>query len=68
MELPCDWNRAEISARLTQILQEPALVRRLKELGAVARSTTPEEFAAFIQKDFQKWGRVTRETGIKLDN
>jgi len=60
--------RAEISARLTQILREPALVQRLRELGAVARSTTPEEFAAFIQRDFQKWGRVTRETGIKLDN
>jgi tripartite-type tricarboxylate transporter receptor subunit TctC len=60
--------RAEISARLTRILADPALVQRLKELGAVARSTTPEEFSAFIRKDFEKWGRVTRETGIRLGN
>jgi tripartite-type tricarboxylate transporter receptor subunit TctC len=59
--------RAEISTQLVRILREPALAQRLKELGAVARSTTPEEFSDLIRSDFQKWGRVTRETGIRLE-
>jgi len=60
--------RAEIAGRLASILRDAAIVQRLKELGAVARGTAPDEFAALIRDDFQKWGRVTRETGIKLDN
>jgi tripartite-type tricarboxylate transporter receptor subunit TctC len=59
--------RAEISMQLGRILRDPALVARLRELGAVARSTTSEEFSDFIQRDFEKWGRVTRETGISLE-
>ena len=42
---------------------------RRRGLSAVAaRPNTPEEYAAWIRKDYEKWGRVIRETGIKLGN
>jgi tripartite-type tricarboxylate transporter receptor subunit TctC len=61
--------RAKISAPLQQFLQEPATAQRMRDLGAViAKPNTPEEFAAWMRKDYEKWRRVVRETGIKLGN
>jgi len=61
--------RARISAPLQQFLQEPATAQRMRDLGAVvAKPNTPEEFAAWMRKDYEKWRRVVRETGIKLGN
>jgi tripartite-type tricarboxylate transporter receptor subunit TctC len=33
----------------------------------VPASDTPEEFAALIKADYEKWGQVIREAGIKLE-
>src|SRR5262245_44097342 len=61
--------RAKISAPLQQLLQEPATAQRMRDLGAViAKPNTPEEFSAWMRKDYEKWRRVVRETGIKLGN
>jgi len=40
----------------------------MKELGAVAIGASATDFAAYMLKDFQKWQRVTHDTGIKLNN
>jgi len=60
--------RAKIATEIQRIVQDPAIVQRMREIAAVARSTTPEEFAAFIRRDYDKWGNVVKETGIKLAN
>jgi tripartite-type tricarboxylate transporter receptor subunit TctC len=61
--------RARIAAPLAEFIREPAVVARLRDVGAVAaKPYTPEEFAAWMRKDHDKWGRVVRETGIKLGN
>jgi tripartite-type tricarboxylate transporter receptor subunit TctC len=61
--------RARIAAPLAEFIREPAVVARLRHVGAVAaKPNTPEEFAAWMRKDYDKWGRVVRETGIKLGN
>ena len=60
--------RAKIAAPLRGFIEEPQVVQRLKELGAVAaKPNTPEEFAAWMRKDYDKWRRIVRETGIKLN-
>ena len=58
--------RSKISTELDGFLREPAVVARLKELGAVAASSTPAAFAAYVRQDFEKWQHVIRDTGIKL--
>jgi len=35
--------------------------------GQVPASDTPEEFAALIKADYEKWGQLIREAGIKLE-
>ena len=59
--------RAKIAAPLVSFVKEPAVVKRLQELGAVAATiNTPQEFDAWIRRDYEKWRRVIRETGIKI--
>jgi len=59
--------RTKISGEMQKFLQDPAVVQRLRELAAVAaKSNTPDEFAAAVRKDSEKWARVIRDTGIKL--
>ena len=59
--------RAKIAEPLAAFVKEPAIVKRLQELGAVAATiNTPQEFDAWIRRDYEKWRRVVRETGIKI--
>jgi len=58
--------RNKIAAELAGFLRDPAVVQRFKELTAVAASSAPEEFAAYLKRDYEKWQRVVRDTGIKL--
>ena len=59
--------RAKIAAPLATFVKEPAIVKRLQELGAVAATiNTPQQFDAWIRRDYEKWRRVIQETGIKI--
>ena len=60
--------RSKLETAIRQIVQNQAMVQRMKELGAVAIGASATDFAAYMLKDFQKWQRVTHDTGIKLNN
>jgi tripartite-type tricarboxylate transporter receptor subunit TctC len=64
---PAD-TRNKIANAVQEIVRDPAMVQKLKDLGAVAKGTNAAEFAAFMRNDYEKWGRVIRDTGIKLPN
>jgi tripartite-type tricarboxylate transporter receptor subunit TctC len=40
---------------------------RLLDLGAEPLGSTPEAFAAYVNAEFQRWGALTRESGISFD-
>ena len=42
-------------------------VDEINEQGAETYSETPEQFAAFIQAESVKWGKVVKESGASLD-
>ena len=48
-------------------LQQPQLARRITDLGFQPIGNRPEQFAARMQTDHAKWGRVVRERGIKAE-
>jgi tripartite-type tricarboxylate transporter receptor subunit TctC len=60
--------REKIADAVQQIVHDPAMVQKLKDLGAIAKGTTSAQFAAFMRSDYEKWGGVIRQTGIKLPN
>jgi tripartite-type tricarboxylate transporter receptor subunit TctC len=57
---------AKIAEEIKRVAAEPSFAQSLLKLGAVATSSTPEEFAAFIAADYAKWQRVVKEAGIKV--
>jgi tripartite-type tricarboxylate transporter receptor subunit TctC len=56
------WNR---EAR--RIFSEAETRERFVSQGAVLPLGTPEDLTAFVAADSQRWGRVIRAAGIKLD-
>ena len=56
-----------LNAEIVKIAQSPDIGKRLVELGAEPRGSSPEEFAALIKRDSDRWGEVIRSAGIKLD-
>jgi tripartite-type tricarboxylate transporter receptor subunit TctC len=48
------------------VLAEPAIKRRLEELGLFVVGSTPEELAQFHKSEMEKWGPVIKEAGISV--
>jgi tripartite-type tricarboxylate transporter receptor subunit TctC len=40
---------------------------RFRALGAVTVADTPAEFAAFLKKDYERWARVIKTSGVKAE-
>ena len=45
-------------------LQVPAVKARLEEMGGEARGSTPQEMAAMVASELQKWSRVVSDARI----
>jgi tripartite-type tricarboxylate transporter receptor subunit TctC len=58
---------ARLNAELVKVMQSPEMKQRLSGLGTDAVTSTPEEFAAYIQAEIAKWGDVIRKAGLKAD-
>jgi tripartite-type tricarboxylate transporter receptor subunit TctC len=62
---------AEIKAKLARDCAEavrvPAVVERLKSLGATPIGSSPDEFADFIRAEHEKWGPIIKAAGIKAE-
>jgi len=54
--------------RLTHryVESDPICRKVLEANGATPQSSTPEEFAAFIKSELDKWERVVKEAGVSL--
>ena len=48
-------------------MQDPAVIERMKTIGAVADVKGPAEFRAFMKADYDKWQRVIKANGISVD-
>ncbi len=48
-------------------LAHPMVKERLEQFGATLVGSTPQELAAFLNAEMDKWGPVIREAKIKVD-
>ncbi|MCC2676293.1 MAG: putative exported protein [Ramlibacter sp.] len=56
-----------LSAEYAKALQEPALRDKLHADGAEPLGFTPEQYAAFLKEEIDRWSKIVRSSGIKLD-
>lgn len=56
-----------VSGHVAEILKEPEVLAKLRDLGSEPRPMGPQEFSAFIQAENVKWKEVVRVSGARLD-
>jgi tripartite-type tricarboxylate transporter receptor subunit TctC len=59
---------ARINADTNAALAYGPVKSRFGELGATPKGSTPEQLAAFLQSEIDKWGPVIREAKIRVEN
>lgn len=55
-----------LHGEIVSALKTPGVRKVLETNGATPQSSTPEEFAAFIKSELEKWERVVKEANISL--
>lgn len=54
----------KLNQAMVESLERPEVQKRLRELGAVVVGDTPEQFAAFLTEDRERWQQVIEAAGI----
>lgn len=56
-----------LNSEIARVMRSPDMKGRLAGEGAEPTSSTPAEFAAFIKAEIEKWGKVIRGAGIRIE-
>ena len=56
---------AKLNAELTKVMQSGEMKKQLLVQGVETRTSTPEQFGAFIRSENAKWGKIISDAGIK---
>lgn len=57
----------KLNAAFVQVLREPEMVARLKELDTEVVAGSPRDFARHIQAERKRWAEVIRKAGVTLN-
>jgi len=58
---------ARLNEAVLKIVRSPGIQAQFAALGADAVGNSPEEFAAFVRRDMERYARVVKLSGAKLD-
>lgn len=56
-----------LNAAVRKALADPALQKQLESRGSQASPSTPQELAAFIGPELERWGAAVRRSGAAVD-
>lgn len=57
----------QLSTALVKIVQSPYIVDKYTKLGVLPRSMPADEFHAFVQSEYLRWGAIVKASGAKVD-
>jgi tripartite-type tricarboxylate transporter receptor subunit TctC len=58
---------ARLNSEFNEALAIPEVRERLGNLGMTPAGGTPEQFAATVQRDTERWGKIIKQRGIKIE-
>jgi tripartite-type tricarboxylate transporter receptor subunit TctC len=56
-----------LNAEIRKTLGQPDVKESWAKQGAVAMNMTPDQFSKFLQEDIEKWAKVVKISGAKID-
>jgi tripartite-type tricarboxylate transporter receptor subunit TctC len=56
-----------LQAAVAAGLRAPEAQERMAALGAVPVADSPEHFAGFVRREFERWGKLVRDANIRAD-
>ena len=56
-----------LNREITRIVNTPEMKQAWASQGAVSMSMTPDEFAAYLRADMEKWAHVVKVSGARAD-
>jgi tripartite-type tricarboxylate transporter receptor subunit TctC len=56
-----------LNGEIVRLMHAPDLKERLAGMGTDPLTSSPEEFATYINREIAKWGDVVRKAGLKAD-
>ena len=57
----------KLNAEVVKVLNSPDIKENWGKQGAVPMPMTPAEFDRFLRADIQKWSKLVKDTGMKVD-
>jgi tripartite-type tricarboxylate transporter receptor subunit TctC len=57
----------KLNSEITKLLRVPEVQQLLASSGVDPTPTTPEEFGAYLKSEFDKWGKVVRDSGATVN-
>jgi len=57
-----------INAATRKAMEDPAVLKRIADVGAIAVANTPEQFGQQIKEEFESYRKVVTERNLTLDN
>lgn len=57
----------KLNSTIVKVLQLPDVKERLNGQGFEIRTSTPEQFAAYIKSETVKWAKIVKDSGAKVD-
>jgi tripartite-type tricarboxylate transporter receptor subunit TctC len=58
---------AKANAELAKMLKSPDMKEKILQQGGIASGNSPEEFAAFIKSETEKWAKVAKAAKVRVE-
>jgi tripartite-type tricarboxylate transporter receptor subunit TctC len=58
---------ARLDSEVQRALQAPVVREKIASEGAEVLTSTPEQFAALLKQEIERWAPIVRESGAKVD-
>jgi tripartite-type tricarboxylate transporter receptor subunit TctC len=56
-----------LNQKISAVLRSPETATRFGQIGIDVIASTPEEFAAHLKREFDKWGKVVKERNLRVE-
>lgn len=57
----------QLNSEMAKVMRRPDVQKQLADQGAEATTSTPAEFASFIESEITRWAEVVKQSGAKAD-